>query len=121
MYLRRHEQGELPSAHGKPLDGAAPVIPGLQPVERLTRRELEVLALISEGLSNEEISRLMAISLDTVKYHLKNIYGKLGVKRRTQAVAVALRFDLIGPRHPPEPLRPCIAKDAETLSLVGAN
>jgi len=67
-------------------------------VEPLSRRELEVLCLIAEGLSNSEIARRLFISLSTVKGHTANIYGKLGVKNRTQAVAHARNLSLI-PSH----------------------
>lgn len=53
---------------------------------RLTDQEVKVLFLISEGLHNKEIAPRMHISLDTVKFHVKNIYRKLGVNNRTQAV-----------------------------------
>ena len=57
---------------------------GLEP---LSEREIEVLQLISEGLTNQEIAGKLYISLHTVKGHARNIYGKLGVKNRTQAIA----------------------------------
>ena len=56
-------------------------------VEPLSDREIEVLECISEGLSNREIGQRLSISLSTVKTHTRNIYGKLDVKNRTQAVA----------------------------------
>jgi LuxR family maltose regulon positive regulatory protein len=56
-------------------------------VEPLTPREIEVLQLIAEGLSNREIAQRLSISLSTVKRHNANIYGKLAVNNRTQAVA----------------------------------
>jgi len=58
-------------------------------VEPLSERELEVLQLIAEGLSNPEIASRLHLSLHTVKTHARNIYGKLGVRSRTQAVARA--------------------------------
>lgn len=58
-------------------------------VETLSERELEVLALISEGNSNQEIANELHLSLFTVKSHARNIYGKLGVKNRVEAVARA--------------------------------
>jgi LuxR family maltose regulon positive regulatory protein len=58
-------------------------------VEPLSDRELEVLQLLAEGLSNPEIGRRLFISLPTVKSHTRNIYGKLGVHSRKQAVAQA--------------------------------
>ncbi len=57
------------------------------PVEPLTDREFEVLGLLASGFSNEEIAAALFVSLSTVKTHLKNIFGKLGVTSRLQAVA----------------------------------
>ncbi|HSB65247.1 MAG TPA: LuxR C-terminal-related transcriptional regulator [Anaerolineales bacterium] len=64
-------------------------------VEPLSERELEVLGLIAEGLTNQEIGGRLHISLSTVKGHTTNIYSKLGVNKRTQAVALAQSLDLI--------------------------
>jgi ATP/maltotriose-dependent transcriptional regulator MalT len=64
-------------------------------VEPLSERELEVLGLVAEGMSNVEIARRLHISLSTVKGHTTNIFGKLGVKKRTQAVAHARRLGLL--------------------------
>ncbi len=58
-------------------------------VEPLSERELEVLQLIAEGLTNPEIASRLFLALNTVKVHTRNIYGKLGVHSRTQAVARA--------------------------------
>ena len=64
-------------------------------VEELSQRELEVLQLVSQGLSNQEISEKLFLTLGTVKWHTSNIYGKLGVKGRTQAVARARQIKVI--------------------------
>lgn len=61
----------------------------------LTNREIEVLALIVEGYSNAEIAFQLNISKFTVKNHVSNILGKLGVNSRTEAVRVALQSDLV--------------------------
>jgi DNA-binding NarL/FixJ family response regulator len=61
------------------------------PVSDLTRRELEVLRLLSEGLSQKEIARSLVISSKTVAAHIQHILGKLGVHSRAQAVAHAYR------------------------------
>jgi LuxR family maltose regulon positive regulatory protein len=58
-------------------------------VEPLSERELEVLQLVAEGLTNQEIATRLFLTLNTVKVHTRNIYGKLGVNNRTQAVARA--------------------------------
>lgn len=64
-------------------------------VEALSRRELEVLALIAEGLSNREIAQRLHISLSTVKGHTSQIFGKLAVNSRTHAVAKARTLNLL--------------------------
>ena len=64
-------------------------------VEPLSERELQVLQLIADGLSNQEIAASLVLSLNTVKWHTSNIYGKLGVKNRTQAVAQARSLDIL--------------------------
>jgi LuxR family maltose regulon positive regulatory protein len=56
-------------------------------VEPLSEREIEVLGLIAEGLTNQEVADRLYLSLHTVKTHARNIYGKLGVKNRAEAVA----------------------------------
>jgi LuxR family maltose regulon positive regulatory protein len=64
-------------------------------VEPLTARELEVLQLLGEGRSNQEICSALVITLNTVKKHTSNIYGKLGVHSRTQAVVRAQQLGLL--------------------------
>jgi LuxR family maltose regulon positive regulatory protein len=66
-----------------------------QLVEPLSERELEVLQLIAEGLTNPEIASLLFLALNTVKTHCSNIYSKLGVHSRTQAVARARALGLL--------------------------
>ncbi len=58
-------------------------------IEPLSERELEVLELIAEGLTNQEIATRLFLTLNTVKAHTRNIYSKLGVNSRIQAVARA--------------------------------
>ena len=67
-------------------------------VEPLSPRELEVLQLIAHGFSNREIGERLFLALDTVKGHNRNIYGKLGVKSRTQAVNTAISLKIILPQ-----------------------
>ena len=63
-------------------------------IEPLSDRELEVLRLICAGKSNQEIADELFIALDTVKRHVNNLYGKLGVRRRSQAIIEARRLEL---------------------------
>jgi LuxR family maltose regulon positive regulatory protein len=64
-------------------------------VEPLSQRELEVLKLIAEGLSNDEIGKRLFLALDTVKGHNRRIYDKLQVQRRTEAIARARELGLL--------------------------
>ena len=64
------------------------------PTPRLTERELEVLRLVAQGLSNREISARLFLSVITIKGHNRNIFRKLGVRRRTEAVARARELGL---------------------------
>jgi NarL family two-component system response regulator LiaR len=61
----------------------------------LSKRELEILGLLAQGHSNQEIAANLFVSVSTVKTHLQNIFEKLDVKRRTQAVEKAKRLHLI--------------------------
>jgi DNA-binding NarL/FixJ family response regulator len=67
--------------------GAEPDAPAQASLQRLTRREREVLDLVADGLSNKQIARRLRIELPTVKNHVHNILDKLDVSRRAQAVA----------------------------------
>jgi two-component system, NarL family, response regulator len=62
---------------------------------RLTAREVDVLTLLAEGLSHEEIGRRLEIASETVRTHARKAAGRLGAKTRTQAVATAIRLGLI--------------------------
>ena len=59
----------------------------LNPLAGLTDREREILAALAQGMTNQQLANAFEISLNTVKFHLKNLYGKLGVDNRAQAVA----------------------------------
>lgn len=74
----------------------APMPARVQPlIEPLSARELEVLSLVAEGLSNRQVGRRLHIAESTVKSHLNNVYGKLGVDNRTQAAAKARTLNLL--------------------------
>jgi two-component system, NarL family, response regulator LiaR len=65
------------------------------PVANLTRRELEVLALMVEGLTNPDIAERLVVSRSTVKAHVSNILGKLNAANRSEAVSIALKHKLL--------------------------
>jgi len=85
--------------------GAAPAtplpVPGFVPDERrrddlgITKRELEILQLVAEGMSNREIAGKLFVSENTVKTHCSRAFDKLGAKRRTQAVQLGKEFGLL--------------------------
>jgi len=64
-------------------------------IEPLSGRELEIIRLVSEGKSNQQIADALIIARGTVKKHLNNIFGKLGAQNRTQCVARARELDLL--------------------------
>ena len=59
----------------------------LNPLAGLTERERQILESLSKGMTNQQLAQDFDISLNTVKFHLKNLYGKMGVENRAQAVA----------------------------------
>ncbi len=73
-----------------------PTLPAAQPlIEPLSQRELKILQLIAQGLSNREIGERLFLALDTVKGHNRNIFDKLQVKSRTEAIARAHELGLL--------------------------
>jgi LuxR family maltose regulon positive regulatory protein len=64
-------------------------------IEPLSEREIEVLQLIAEGMTNQEVGSLLFLSLNTIKVHTRNIYSKLNVSNRTQAVTKARALGLL--------------------------
>ena len=65
------------------------------PESHLTERECDVLACMVEGLNNNEIATRLVVSLGTVKFHISNIFQKLGVNSRVEAVKLALERKLV--------------------------
>jgi NarL family two-component system response regulator LiaR len=65
------------------------------PGQDMTDREKEILALMVEGLSNNEIAERLVVSPSTVKFHVSNVLSKLGVTGRTEAVALAIKYKLV--------------------------
>jgi len=82
------EQAELPVVLAK-------TMPGVALIEPLTERELEVLRLVAPGKTNIEIADELVIARGTVKKHTANIFSKLDVKNRTEAVAKARQLGLL--------------------------
>jgi len=69
--------------------------PATDLIEPLSKRENQVLKLISDGLKNQEIADQLFVSITTVKTHVHNIYGKMDVRNRTAAVAKARELNLL--------------------------
>lgn len=84
-------------AHGKAYvsDEIEQIMSDDPPIPELTRRQREILDSCVRGLSNADIARLLSISLPMVKEHLTGLFQKLGAANRTEAVAIALRKQLV--------------------------
>jgi DNA-binding CsgD family transcriptional regulator len=79
-------------------DNGEEVVPSLKMdslVERLTERELEILRLLNSHLPTPEIANLLAVSVNTVRTHIKSVYAKLGVHNRTTAIDVSRKLKLL--------------------------
>ncbi|MBI5922527.1 MAG: AAA family ATPase [Betaproteobacteria bacterium] len=91
LYLKAKLEESSPAATN--LDTASS---GLHPLEELTPKELKVLRELASGRTNKEIARSIGLAPETIKFHLKNIFVKLSVERRTQAVRRAQLLGLLG-------------------------
>jgi serine/threonine-protein kinase PknK len=90
----------LAMAHADAVDAAIPVLErscerGPMPEEPVSIREIEILRLLDRGLSNKQIARNLGITINTVKWHLKSIFTKLGVTRRGESVSEARRRKIL--------------------------
>jgi LuxR family maltose regulon positive regulatory protein len=88
---------EFKEALSLPLRSPSPAIVAASLVETISEREIDVLRLLADGLTYQEIAETMFVSVNTVKSHLKSIYGKLGVHNRREAVAQARLLHLLAP------------------------
>jgi LuxR family maltose regulon positive regulatory protein len=93
-YLRRIQAAMAPAWQALPDTSAQPAPRGV-PSDPLSEREHDVLHLMAEGLSNQQIAERLVLSLHTVKLHVKHLLAKLGATNRTQAVARARAFHLL--------------------------
>lgn len=95
------------------------------PLDTFKSRELEVLGLIAEGMTNEEIAERLFIEVTTVRWHNRQIYSKLGVHHRTLAVARARELGLLDEETPPSLIRAAVLSKpltnlpTQTTSFVG--
>jgi LuxR family maltose regulon positive regulatory protein len=88
---------EFEQALSPPLKSPSPIIVASSLVETISEREIDVLHLLADGLTYQEIAETMFVSVNTVKSHLKSIYGKLDVHNRREAVAQARLLHLLAP------------------------
>jgi LuxR family maltose regulon positive regulatory protein len=88
--LAAHPDSAAPSPHSQPPAAQSETL-----IEPLSERELELLRLIAAGMTNRAIADRLMVSVNTVKTHARNIYGKLGVRNRTEATSRARDLELI--------------------------
>lgn len=91
----RAETGACPAPEAAPT-GTNPPSHGAIRADRLTNRQMEVLQLLAKGLANKEIAAALGVREKTVMHHTTAIYRELGVRGRSEATAVALRYGLVG-------------------------
>jgi DNA-binding NarL/FixJ family response regulator len=81
--------------HPRELEALLPSAQTARPAEALSRREIEVLGMMAEGIGNKEIAARMGISEHTVKFHVASVMGKLSAGTRTEAVMIGIRMGLV--------------------------
>ena len=87
--------GAFPVDEPEKANASQPYEPDSELIEPLSEREIEILQLMAEGLTNQVIATKLYLLLNTVKAHTRNIYGKLNVNNRTGAVVRARSFGLL--------------------------
>ena len=87
----------FPVLKSEEITSAKPQVDQSKLIEPLSEREIEVLQLIAKGLTNQVIATRLILSVHTVKTHTRNIYSKLGVNNRTQAVDRARTLGILHP------------------------
>ncbi|MBC8144973.1 MAG: response regulator transcription factor [bacterium] len=99
IWLRRRKTdpsvNDHPGISGMPIDSNSAVALGADARDHLSARESEVLLLIAAGHTNRQIAERLFVSENTIKTHVNNIYAKLEVNRRTQAVARAKELGIL--------------------------
>lgn len=85
----------LAAMHPRELEALLPAAPAARPAEALSPREVEVLGMLAEGISNKEIAARLGISEHTVKFHVAQILAKLRAGTRTEAVMTGVRMGLV--------------------------
>jgi DNA-binding NarL/FixJ family response regulator len=100
--VKSGDPDDLPATLRQALEGNVHTTIGLEDTERsgakalgLTQREVTILGALARGLSNDEIAKEFWVAPQTVKFHLTNIYRKLGVKNRTEATRLAYQHGLV--------------------------
>lgn len=88
------------------------------PVEPLTRREREILGLLAEGLSGPEIAQKLVLAHSSVKWHVQQLYGKLGVNTKQRALLRASALGLLAPVGTPAPAAAPVARHNLPLQLT---
>jgi len=101
--IRQVIEGSVHHPRARGAGGGAPAPAAPAQAAGLSDRELDILRLVAEGLSNTDIASRLFVTGQTVKFHLSNIYRKLGVSNRTEATRFAYRNGLVDASEPSVP------------------